>query len=204
MFITFEGVEGSGKTTVAKAITKVLKDDGHEVFFTREPGGNKIAEKIRDVILDKCNTDMDARCEALLYAAARRQHLVDVIDPALEVGKVVICDRFVDSSIAYQGYARGIGSELVEYVNEFAISGTRPDLTFFLDVKPEVGLGRIGKDKNREVNRLDLEDFDFHLAVYKGYQDLARKYSCRIQVINGEREVADIATEIYQLIKVRL
>jgi len=204
MFITLEGVEGSGKTTVARGLVEILEDNGFDVLYTREPGGNKIAEAIRDVVLDTSNTDMDVRTEALLYAAARRQHLVDVIEPAIKVQKIVICDRFVDSSIAYQGYARNIGPELVEYINDFAIAGKRPDLTFLIDVKPEIGLKRIAIDKNREVNRLDLEDFEFHQSVYAGYQELAEKYKDRIKIIDGERKVVEIVADIYQMIKSRI
>jgi len=204
MFITLEGVEGSGKTTVAKGLVKVLEDNGYDVLYTREPGGNKIAESIRDIVLDTSNTDMDVRTEALLYAAARRQHLVGVIEPALQAKKIVICDRFVDSSIAYQGYARNIGPELVEYINDFAIAGIRPDLTFLIDVRPEVGLNRISKDEDREVNRLDLEELNFHQAVYDGYQELAGKYGDRIKVINGERVTSSIVADIYQIIEPRI
>jgi len=204
MFITLEGVEGSGKTTVAKALVKILKDNDYDVICTREPGGNKIAESIRSIILDTTNTDMDARTESLLYAAARRQHLVDVIEPALKARKLVICDRFIDSSIAYQGYARNIGPKLIEYINDFAIAGVRPDLTFLIDVKPEVGLKRINNDKSREINRLDLEEIDFHKSVYNGYQQLAEKETNRVKVIDGERPVEKIVTDIYQIIKSRL
>jgi len=201
MFITLEGVEGSGKTTVAKALIKILEDAGHAVIYTREPGGNKIAESIREVILDTSHTSMDARTEALLYAAARRQHLVDVIEPALTEGKIVICDRFIDSSIAYQGYARAIGAELIEFINDFAIAGKRPDLTILIDVRPEVGLERINKDKNREINRLDLEELSFHQAVYNGYHEIAKKYNKRIKIINGEQTVAGVVTQLTSIIK---
>jgi len=204
MFITFEGVEGAGKTTVAKGLVKLLDDDGYNVLYTREPGGNKIAESIRDIVLDRSNTDMDVRTEALLYAAARRQHLVDVIEPALKEKKIVICDRFVDSSIAYQGYARNIGSKLVEDINDFAIAGKRPYLTFLIDVKPGIGLERIAKDQKREINRLDLEELEFHQSVYDGYQKLAEKNSDRIKVIDGERQTAEVVADIYQIIKSRI
>jgi len=204
MFITLEGVEGSGKTTIAEGLTKILKENGYEVVHTREPGGNPIAEAIRDVVLDRKNTDMDARTEALLYAAARRQHLVGVVEPALASGKIVICDRFIDSSIAYQGYARKIGTDLVEAINDFAIHGMRPDLTFLIDVRPEVGLERINKDKNRKVDRLDLEKMDFHQLVYQGYQELAKKHAHRIKVIDGERNPEEIVADIYNVIKLRL
>jgi len=204
MFITLEGVEGSGKTTVAELLVKKLENESFEVIHTREPGGNPIAEIIRDVVLDRNNTDMDARTEALLYAAARRQHLVRVVEPALALGRLVICDRFVDSSIAYQGYARKIGPDLVEEINDFAIHGMRPDLTFLIDVKPEVGLARINKDKNRKVDRLDLEEMDFHHLVYQGYKELAQKHAHRIKVIDGERCAEEIVEDIYKAIKLRL
>ena len=206
MFITLEGVEGSGKTTVAKALIKMLNAHGYEVIYTREPGGNQIAEAIRNVILDPDHTDMDPRTEALLYAAARRQHLVDVIEPALKDGKLVICDRFIDSSIAYQGYARGIGAELIEEINDFATSGKRPDVTFLIDIKPEVGLARIHQDKDREINRLDLEELSFHQGVYEGYQVLAKKEmnANRVKIIDGNRSVDGIVTAIFKIIEERL
>jgi len=204
MFVTLEGVEGSGKTTVAKRLVAILEEHGYEVIYTREPGGNQIAEAIREIVLDPQNTDMDVRTEALLYAAARRQHLVNVVEPALKASKVVICDRFVDSSIAYQGYGRQIGPELIESINDFAIAGKRPDLTFLIDVRPEVGLARINQDKSREINRLDLEEMDFYQLVYAGYQELAKKNPTRIKVINGERLVTHIVADIYQVIKSRV
>jgi len=204
MFITLEGGEGSGKTTVAKALIADFEARGYEVIYTREPGGNPIAEAIREVILDKQNTDMDVRTEALLYAAARRQHLVDVIEPALANGKIVICDRFIDSSIAYQGYARQIGPELVAEINRFAIGDKMPDLTLLLNIRPEVGLARINKDVNREINRLDLEKMAFHNAVYEGYQELATKNPERIVVINAEQAVEAVVTDVLNVIKARL
>jgi len=204
MFITLEGGDGSGKTTVAKALIKILETQGRTVVYTREPGGNPIAEQIREVILNQANTAMDIRTEALLYAAARRQHLVEIIEPALNEGKIVICDRFIDSSIAYQGYGRGIGAELVEEINDFAIAGMRPDLTIFIDVSPEIGLERINKDANREINRLDLEKLDFHHVVYNGYQELIEKHPNRIKVINGETTVDQVVTQLATLVKEQL
>jgi len=203
MFITLEGVEGSGKTTIAHNLIKLLSDGGKEVIYTREPGGNKIAESIREVILDTSNTNMDSRTEALLYAAARRQHLVDVIIPALNNGKIVICDRFLDSSISYQGYAREIGPELVEYINDFALAGLRPDITFLIDVKPEIGLARIHKDDLREINRLDLEELSFHQKVYDGYHNIASNNPERIKIINGEQTVESVVKEILDTIESR-
>ena len=206
MFITLEGVEGSGKTTVAKELSKMLIASGQDVICTREPGGNKISEAIRDVVLDKNNVGMDIRTEALLYAAARSQHVADVIKPALEAKKIVICDRFIDSSIAYQGFARGIGDKLVEEVNDFAIAGIRPDLTFLIDILPEIGLERINKDKNLEMDRLDLEELSFHQAVYEGYQLISEKEANRkrMRVVDGNRQAAEIIAEIFEIIQAEL
>ena len=168
-FITFEGGEGCGKSTVLKAIKERLESEGVSVVLTREPGGTPIAEQIRNVILDKGNTAMDGRTEALLYAASRRQHLVEKIWPALQEGKTVLCDRYLDSSLAYQGGARGLGIDEVLSINLFATEGTYPDLTLLFDLEPEQGLARIAANQNREVNRLDLEKLDFHHQVRNNF-----------------------------------
>ena len=169
-FITFEGPEGAGKTTILGLLEKELKQKGYDVLSTREPGGIAISEQIRSVILDKQNTTMDGRTEALLYAAARRQHLVEKVIPALNEGKVVLCDRFIDSSLAYQGYARGLGIDEILKINEFATEKHMPNLTIYFDVEPEEGLRRIAANNNREINRLDQETIDFHYKVRKGYK----------------------------------
>ncbi len=170
LFITIEGPEGSGKTTVAKMITERLKMEGYPVVYTREPGGVEIAEKIRDIILDVNNTKLDPRSEALLYAASRRQHLVEKVEPALAEGKIIICDRFIDSSLAYQGHARGLGIDEVFEMNMFAINKRLPDLTILLDIDPQEGLNRINKNRSGELNRLDLENLSFHQKVHEGYE----------------------------------
>ncbi len=198
-FITFEGTEGSGKTSVIKEVKKHYENLGYHVLITREPGGISISEKIRDILLNKENTEMDPRTEALLFAAARRQHLVEKIKPALEKGMVVICDRFVDSSLIYQGYARNIGIDKVYDINYFAIEDTLPDLTIFVNVRPEVGLKRVFQTPNREVNRLDLEDLPFHQKIYQGYLELAKKYD-RIKMVNGEQAIDLVAKEAINLI----
>ena len=162
MFITFEGGEGAGKSTAIKRIVEKLTSEGYEIVLTREPGGTPIAEEIRNVILDKKNTAMDPRTEALLYAASRRQHLVEKVIPALKEGKLVLCDRFLDSSLAYQGGARGIGIDTVYNMSLFATEGMLPDLTILFDIKPEEGLARIAANSQREVNRLDVEKLTFH------------------------------------------
>lgn len=185
-FITFEGTEGSGKTTVIEKVEKYYLDKGYKVIRSREPGGSKIAEDIRNVILDVDNTAMDPITEALLYAASRRQHLVEKVIPYLEQGYIVLCDRFIDSSLVYQGYARGIGIDKVYQMNLMATNGLLPDCTIYVDVRPEVGLSRI-KENNREQNRLDLEKLSFHQKVYEGYAEVAKKFNDRFRVINGEQ-----------------
>lgn len=199
-FITFEGGEGSGKTTIALNIKKELEKRNIECILTREPGGIDIAEQIREVILKKENTKMDPKTEALLYAAARRQHLVEKVLPALQENKVVICDRFVDSSLVYQGKGRGLGIEAVYNMNCFAIDDLMPDVTIFFDVLPEVGLSRINKDDQREVNRLDLESLDFHYRVYNGYKEIASMYPDRIQVVDASKSVEEVTNNVLDII----
>ncbi|MBR2825403.1 MAG: dTMP kinase [Solobacterium sp.] len=198
-FITFEGPDGSGKTTVSKAVTERLLTEGYAIRYTREPGGSNIAEQIRDVILDPKNTEMDARTEALLYAASRRQHLVDIILPALESGTHVISDRFIDSSLAYQGCGRNIGIEEVYSINQFAIDTYMPDKTIYLDLDAEVGLSRI---QGREfLDRLDQESVDFHERVFQGYQEVLEKYKDRFIIVNASRSVEEVIEEAYQVTK---
>jgi dTMP kinase len=192
MFITFEGPEGAGKTTIISMISKELDKQGLSILQTREPGGIEIAEKIRSVILDKSHTAMDPRTEALLYAAARRQHLVEKVEPALEIGKLVLCDRFIDSSLAYQGYARGLGVDEVFSINQFAIAGKMPDLTLYFDIDPEIGLNRINQHENREVNRLDLEDIQFHQKVREGYELLLKRFPKRIIKIDASQPLETV------------
>lgn len=184
-FITVEGGEGSGKTTVIQRLKEYLSDKSLDFIVTREPGGIEIAEQIRNVILDTRNTSMDARTEALLYAASRRQHMAERVIPALNEGKIVICDRFIDSSLVYQGHARGIGMDKVMAINEFAIEGYMPDVTLYLDIDPESGLKRIHKNEDREVNRLDLEAMDFHYKVREGYMKLMEQFPERIRKIDA-------------------
>lgn len=197
-FITFEGGEGAGKTSILHAIALQLTELGYDVLATREPGGIEIAEKIRNVILDPSHTVMDARTEALLYAAARRQHLVEKVLPALEQGKIVLCDRFIDSSLAYQGYARGLGMEEVYQMNEFAIQQCMPDITLFFDIQPKKGLERIVANKQREQNRLDLEKLQFHESVYEAYQLLLKKFPQRLHVVNAELSLEQVTEIAYQ------
>lgn len=195
-FITFEGVEGAGKTTILQDIHGKLESLGYDVVSTREPGGIEIAEQIRHVILNTNNTKMEERTEALLYAAARRQHLVEKVIPALEQGKVILCDRFIDSSLAYQGYARGLGMDEVFAINQFAIKDQMPNLTILFDLEPKKGLSRIASNKDRERNRLDLETISFHERVYKGYQILLDKFPNRIQSVNADQPLEQVGKEV--------
>lgn len=200
LFITFEGGEGCGKTSLIKILKTRLEEKNISIHVTREPGGSVIAEQIRNIILDKSNTAMDSKTEALLYAASRRQHLAEIVLPLLENGTIVISDRYLDSSLAYQGYARGLGIDEVYTINKFAIDQTMPDITFFLDLKPEEGLKRIAEHRSDEVNRLDLEKLSFHQKVYEGYKLLAEKYPERIITIDASQTLDAEADEVEKII----
>jgi dTMP kinase len=204
LFISLEGGEGAGKTTVLKQLFTFMTERGMNVISTREPGGIQIAERIRDVVHDVSHTSMDARTEALLYAAARRQHLVEKIVPALEAGAVVLCDRFIDSSLAYQGHARGLGIDEIYAINRFAIGPFLPDLTLYFDVSPETGQRRIAANAEREVNRLDLEGLAFHERVREGYEELLRRFPQRIVRINAELNADAVYAQALLAIKIKL
>ncbi|WP_261134703.1 dTMP kinase [Bacillus sp. Marseille-Q3570] len=203
LFITFEGPEGAGKTTIIKQIEKEVSKQ-IQVLCTREPGGIDIAEQIRSVILNPENTKMDGRTEALLYAAARRQHLVEKVIPAIEEGKLVLCDRFIDSSLAYQGYARGLGIEEVYSINRFATEDRMPDLTVYFDLSPEVGLSRIDDNEQREKNRLDLEKMEFHKKVQEGYKRVLGMFPDRMVVVNAEQPIEKVYQDVLALIEMKL
>jgi len=204
VFITIEGPEGAGKSTVIAMLAQRLEEEGYPVLMTREPGGIEIAEQIRKVILNPDNTAMDPRTEALLYAAARRQHLTEKVKPALEKGSIVLCDRFVDSSLAYQGYARGLGMEEVFTINQFAIENMMPDTTLYFDIEPEEGLKRINSHKGREINRLDLEALDFHKKVREGYLILKERFPERFISIDASASVEDVFTFALESLKERI
>ncbi|CAK6470096.1 dTMP kinase [Peribacillus frigoritolerans] len=195
IFITMEGPEGAGKTTITQMLGKALQQEGYQVLLTREPGGVPISEQIREVILNKDNTAMDSRTEALLYAAARRQHLVEVVMPELERGGIVLCDRFIDSSLAYQGHARGLDIEEVYNINKFAIGDMMPDATLFFDIDPEEGLRRIQSNGEREVNRLDLEALDFHKKVCEGYKFIINRWKERFIIVDAGRTIDEVFEE---------
>jgi len=204
MFITIEGPEGSGKTTAVNYAVEQLEKMGYQIVRTREPGGTPIAEQIRNVILDKNNVAMDKRTEALLYAASRRQHLVEKVWPALKEGKIVICDRYLDSSLAYQGGARELGVDNVLAVNSFATEGTFPDLTLLFDIDPQIGLARISANSEREVNRLDLEKIEFHNKVRNTFLELAKRYKDRFVVIDASKSREEVAKKTLEVILSRI
>lgn len=198
LFISFEGGEGCGKTTICEYLVKYLSEYGYDVLYTREPGGSDIAEQIRNVILDKKNTAMEAKTEALLYAASRRQHFTEIIIPALQAGKIVICDRFVDSSLAYQGVARNLGIDNVYEINKFAIGERLPDLTIYLKVRPQIGLDRIST--RVKSDRLDVEAIDFHNRVFDGYEQICALFPKRIVVVNAENPLNQVKTDTLRIV----
>ena len=203
MFITFEGPEGSGKTTQARLLADWLRVHGREIALSREPGGTPIGDQIRSVLHDPANTAMDARTEILLYAASRAQHVAERIQPALAEGKIVICDRYADSTLAYQGYGRGLDLGMLQTIMVFATGGLQPDMTIYLDITPKEGLRRrqIGGD---EWNRLDAEPLRFHERVQAGYRELVRQEPQRWVVVDGARSVEEVHTEVIGAVRARL
>ena len=198
-FIVFEGPDGSGKTTVSQKVYEIMKQEGLDVILTREPGGSRIAEDIRNIILNPVNIEMDARTEVLLYAASRRQHLKEKILPAVKEGKIVLCDRFVDSSLAYQAYGRQIELTEVVAINEFAIEGYHPDLTIFLNVTAEIGLSRLSDRKS--LDRLDQESLEFHQRVFSGYQTILANTELNYKIIDANQTVTEVVKESLRIIK---
>lgn len=182
LFISFEGPDGSGKSTQIEYLKEFFEQNKLSCVFTREPGGTEIGEKLRDVILDTHNDEMCDMTEALLYAASRAQHVSQIIQPALDEGKIVVCDRYVDSSVAYQGYGRQLGGDVVSAINKYAIMGCLPDVTFLIEIDPKDGKKRI---KSSERDRLESEKLWFHKRVYKGYIEMAEKEPERIIAIDG-------------------
>lgn len=200
LFITFEGPEGAGKTSVLKHIVERLLQHNIEVLATREPGGIEIAEKIREIILNPTHTAMDDHTEALLFAAARSQHFFEKVKPALDAGKTVLCDRFIDSSLVYQGIARGLGVEEVLSINEFAIGKQLPDVTILFDLEPSIGLARIAASRSDDINRLDSESLAFHEQVRAGYLKIAKKNPERIHIINANQSIEAVVEDVWAIL----
>ncbi|MDR3214995.1 MAG: dTMP kinase [Bacilli bacterium] len=204
LFITFEGPDGSGKTTIIKMVAKYLKNNNIDFVLTREPGGSLIAEQIRNIILNPNNLELSSTTEALLYAASRAQHFNEVIEPALMNNKLVLCDRFIDSSLAYQGVARGLGIDEVMEINRFAIKDVLPDLTIFFDLDPIIGLNRINNSEFREINRLDLEEKAFHYQVYEGYLKIVKMYQKRFKVVDAHKPIEEVYNNVINIIMEQL
>jgi len=203
MFITLEGPDGSGKTTQAQLLAEWLRQEGYDVVLTREPGGTEIGEQVRAVLHNPCNTAMDARAEILLYSASRAQHVAQLIRPALVAGKIVISDRYADSTLAYQGYGRGLDLEMLRAITAFATGGLMPDLTLCLDIAPEAGLQR-RRSGQGEWNRLDAETLEFHRRVRAGYLELAGQEPTRWVIIDADRPPEDVHAQIRSVVQVRL
>lgn len=197
LFITFEGGEGCGKSTASHLLQKKLEQNGYDVIWTREPGGTPIAEKIREIILDKENINLVPEAEALLFAAARAQHYKEKIEPALKENKIVLCDRWLDSSLAYQGYARNLGVEEVTMINDFGIKGVRPNIEFFLDVTPTIGFERIKSRK--QTDRMEDEDMQFHQTIYEFFKCNAL-HNPYIVTIPGDLSIDEIVEKMYSTI----
>ncbi|MFB9768310.1 dTMP kinase [Lactiplantibacillus modestisalitolerans] len=203
--VTFEGPDGAGKTSALNAIVAKLKPRlGDRLVVTREPGGNHISEAIRTIILDRNNTMMDDRTEALLYAAARRQHIVQEILPALKQNQLVLCDRYIDSSVAYQGAGREIGEQAVYDMNQFATQGLTPDLTLYFDVDAAVGLKRIQTHRQNEINRLDVEALSFHHKVQAAYLRLLAANPERIKRVDASQPLEAVVSEALQIMTAQL
>lgn len=196
--IVFEGPDGSGKTTVINEVKKRLKKDQIEYLDFREPGGTPISEKIREIIIDNDNEDMTSRCECLLFAASRAQLIEEKIRPALEKGKLVICDRFVLSSLLYQGVGRGLGIEKVKEINDFATENTKADLTIFFDIDYKTAL--IRKRSNFSADRLESEDFDFHRKIFDAYLDIAERYKDEIKRVDATKSIDEVTDQVMELI----
>lgn len=197
LFITIEGGDGAGKSTQIDNIRKYFDKLGYECLITREPGGTQIGEKLREILLDPANKEMSKVTEMMIYAASRAQHVSETITPALQEGKIVICDRFIDSSIAYQSFGRDLG-EAVQKVNDFAIDGVMPDITFWMDINPIQGRERIGKREDPKLDRLEQEKMDFHFKVYEGYKSISLNQPSRVKRIDATRTIEEIKDEIYR------
>lgn len=198
-FITLEGGEGAGKSTLIQSLQKKLEEAGHEVIVTREPGGSSLGKEIRSWLLEK-GRDLDRWTELLLFLADRSQHLKEVIRPALDAGKVVICDRFNDSTIAYQGFGRGLDIPKVQELCELVVGQTVPDLTLYLDIPPEIGLQRAHRERG-EQDRLESEELAFHIALRKGFHWLAEQEPHRIQTLDAAKTKEQVFDEAWNYVK---
>lgn len=197
--IVFEGPDGSGKTTILKKVNEKLTDEGYKLTLVREPGGTDISEKIREIIIDNDNINMAAKTESLLFAASRAQLVEEKLRPALANGEIILCDRFVLSSLLYQGVGRGLGVDEVKAINDFAIGDIKPDLTIFFNIDYKTALLR--KRANFSADRLENEDFDFHKIIFDAYLDIANRYKDDIKQVDATRSIEEVSTDVLKLIK---
>lgn len=204
MFISLEGPDGAGKTSVLEALIPILEAKGQAFVTTREPGGVAVAEKIRDVVLDPKHTEIDEKTELLLYIASRRQHLVERILPALDRGEMVLVDRFIDSSVAYQGFGRGLKVVDIDWLNDFATDGLKPDLTLYFDIEAEEGLARIAKSKERGADRLDRESVEWHRRVREGYLSILKKEPNRVRKIDASQPLEKVVADTLAVLAERV
>ena len=204
IFISLEGPDGAGKSSVLEALIPILEAKGQAFVTTREPGGVAVAEKIRDVVLDPKHTEIDEKTELLLYIASRRQHLVERILPALDRGEMVLVDRFIDSSVAYQGFGRGLKVADIAWLNDFATAGLKPDLTLYFDIEAEEGLARIAKSKERGADRLDRESVEWHQRVREGYLSILEKEPNRVRKIDASQPLEKVVADTLAVLAERV
>ena len=204
IFISLEGPDGAGKSSVLEALIPILEAKGQAFITTREPGGVAVAEKIRDVVLDPKHTEIDEKTELLLYIASRRQHLVECILPALDRGEMVLVDRFIDSSVAYQGFGRGLKVVDIDWLNDFATDGLKPDLTLYFDIEAEEGLARIAKSKERGADRLDRESVEWHRHVREGYLSILEKEPNRVRKIDASQPLEKVVADTLAVLAERV
>lgn len=204
MFISLEGPDGAGKSSVLEALIPILEAKGQAFVTTREPGGVAVAEKIRDVVLNPKHTEIDEKTELLLYIASRRQHLVERILPALDRGEMVLVDRFIDSSVAYQGFGRGLKVADIDWLNDFATDGLKPDLTLYFDIEAEEGLARIAKSKERGADRLDRESVEWHQRVREGYLSILEKEPNRVRKIDASQPLEKVVADTLAVLAERV
>ncbi len=200
MLITFEGIDASGKSTHIDIFREKLEKDGYNAVLLREPGGTEIGESIRNILLDRNNTKMCMEAELLLFLASRAQIVRETIRPAINEGKIVLCDRYIDSSVAYQGYARGLGKDTVDVLNKFAIGDTVPDITFYFDIEPEKAIERINAREQKQ-DRIDVQGVEFLTKVRNGYKELAKDLNKRIKVLDADKKIQELSGEIYNIFK---
>lgn len=191
LFITFEGADGCGKTTQMKLLAEYLQKQGHDVVLTREPGGKGLGEKVREILLNY-DGEVSDRCESFLFLADRAQNIDIIVNPAVEAGKIVLCDRHTDSTVAYQGYGRGLDLDRINVLNNIAVNGRKPDLTFVFDIDTETSMKRVGKEKDR----MESAGLEFHNRVREGYLKIAQQEPERIKVIDASKSIEEIHKEV--------